>query len=135
MEIVLSRDEEDEYAKQLAKAEYMEQRLQGIPGVYAGVVPNNGKIYEHPLMAHVPTVRVDIDKDVLGLSTIQSIYDAMILGEPGVYIRHPRFEDLEFGPFTNRASVFLFTYYLRDGEEKIVADRMCEVLKNKPWMK
>jgi hypothetical protein len=54
-------------------------------------------------------------------------------GNPGIFIRFPRFEDREFGPFSNRASVFLFTYYLRDGEEKIVADRMHQVLTTHPW--
>ena len=135
LELILGRDEDAEYAKQLAKAEYMAQRLQGIPGVYVSVVPNDGKTYEHPLMARVPNVRVDIDKEALGLSTIRSVYDAMSGGEPGIFIRHPRFEDMEFGPFTSRASVFLFTYYLRDGEEKIVAERMREVLTTRPWAK
>jgi len=135
LELVLSRDEDAEYAKQLAKAEYMAQRLQGIPGIYVSVVPNDEKTYEHPLMARVPNVRIDVDKEALGLSTIRSVYDAMSGGDPGIFIRFPRFEDREFGPFTNRASVFLFTYYLRDGEEKIVAERMRKVLTTRPWAK
>jgi len=113
----------------------MAQRLQGIPGVYISVVPNDGRTYEHPLMARVPNVRIDIDKETLGLSTMRSVYDAMSGGEPGIFIRQPRFEDVEFGPFTSRASVFLFTYYLRDGEEKIVAERIREVLTTRPWAK
>jgi len=56
-------------------------------------------------------------------------------GEPGVYIRFPRFEDREYGPFTDKASVFLFTYFLREGEEKIAAERMREVLTTRPWKK
>jgi len=135
LELVLSRDEDAEYAKQLVKAEYMAQHLQGIPGTYVSVVPNDGKTYEHPLMARVPSVRIDVEKEALGLSTIRSVYDAMSRGEPGIFIRFPRFEDREFGPFTSRASVFLFTYYLRDGEEKIVAERMREVLTTRPWAK
>ena len=135
LELALSRDEDTEYEKQLAKAEYMAQRLQGIPGVYISVVPNDGRTYEHPLMARVPNVRIDIDKETLGLSTMRSIYDAMSGDEPGIFLRQPRFEDVEFGPFTSRASVFLFTYYLRDGEEKIVAERIREVLTTRPWAK
>jgi hypothetical protein len=54
-------------------------------------------------------------------------------GEPGIFIRFPRFEDREFGPFTSKASVFLFTYFLRDGEEKTVAERMRDVLTIRPW--
>ncbi len=134
LELVLSRDEETEYRKLLAKAEYMASHLQGIPGVYPSVVPNDGRIYEHPHMARVPNVRIDIDKEALGLTTIRSIYEAMEKGEPGIYIRFPRFEDREYGPFTNRASVFLFTYFLRDGEEKVVAERMRQVLTTRPWL-
>ena len=135
LELVLSKDEHDEYAEQLAKAEYMEQALRGIPGIEVSVVHNDGRSYEHPLMAHVPVVRLDLDKEILGLSTVESVYDAMASGEPGIYIRHPRFEDPEYGPFTCKASVFLFTYYLRNGEEKIVTDRMKEVLTTRPWAK
>lgn len=135
LELILSRDEDAEYAKQLAKAEYMAEHLQGIPGVYVSIIPNDGKTYEHPLMARVPNVRIDIDKEALGLSTIRSVYDAMSRSEPGIFIRFPRFEDREFGPFTSRASVLLFTYYLRDGEEKIVAERTREVLTTRPWVK
>jgi L-seryl-tRNA(Ser) seleniumtransferase len=133
LELVLSRDEEVEYRKQLAKAEYMARHLEGIPGVNVSVIPNDGKTYEHPMMAHVPTVRIDIDKAALGLSTVRNVYHAMEKGEPGIFIRFPRFEDREFGPFTSKASVFLFTYFLRDGEEKTVAERMRDVLTIRPW--
>jgi L-seryl-tRNA(Ser) seleniumtransferase len=133
LELALSRDEDAEYQRQLDKAKYMASQLEGIPGVYVSVVPNDGKTYEHPLMAHVPTVRIDIEKEALGLKTVRSVYEAMEKGEPGIFIRFPRFEDPEFGPFTSKASVFLFTYFLREGEEKIVAHRMREVLTTQPW--
>lgn len=135
LELILSRDEQAEYQKQLAKAEYMAKRLEDIPGVYVSVVPNDGKTYEHPMMARTPTVRIDIDKEALGLTTVRSVYEWMQKGDPGIFIRFPRFEDREFGPFTNRASVFLFTYFLRSGEEKIVAERMRDVLTRHPWRK
>jgi L-seryl-tRNA(Ser) seleniumtransferase len=133
LEIALGRGEQKEYEKQLSKAKYMVKQLEDIPGISVSVVPNDGKTYEHPLMARVPNVKIDIDKAALGLDTVGKIYDAMRNGEPGIFIRSPRFEDPEFGPFTNRASVFLFTYYLRDGEEEIVAKRMREVLTKCPW--
>jgi L-seryl-tRNA(Ser) seleniumtransferase len=133
LELVLNRNEQQEYNGQMAKAEYLATYLQGITGVDVSIVPNNTKQYEHPLMPHTPVVRIDIDKEALGLSSIESVYKAMREGDPGIFIRFPRFEDREFGPFTNRASVFLFTYYLREGEEKIVADRMHHVLTNRPW--
>ena len=133
LELSLSRDEDKEYEKQLVKAEYMANQLEGIPGVSVSIVPNDGKTYEHPLMARVPNVRIDIDKKALGLDSIKKVYEAMQKGEPGVFIRFPRFEDREFGPFTNQASVFLFTYYLRDGEEKLIAKKMREVLSKQPW--
>ena len=133
LEEVLSRDEDEEYEKQMAKAEYMAEQLDGITGVNVSVIPNDGTTYEHPLMPRTPVVRLDIDKEALSMKTIQSIYASMRDGEPGIYLRFPRFEDREFGPFTSRASVLLFTYYLRDGEERIVAERMKSVLTNRPW--
>jgi L-seryl-tRNA(Ser) seleniumtransferase len=135
LELILNRDEHLEYDKQMAKAEYLAAHLQGLKGVDVNITPNNAKQYEHPLMPHTPVVRIDIDKEMLELSSIESIYQAMREGNPGIFIRFPRFEDREFGPFSNRASVFLFTYYLRDGEEKIVADRMHQVLTTRPWSK
>jgi L-seryl-tRNA(Ser) seleniumtransferase len=135
LEEVLSRDEDEEYEKQMAKAEYMAEQLDNLTGVYVSIVPNDGKTYEHPLMPHTPVVRIDIDKEVLGMKTIQSLYAALREGEPGIYLRFPRFEDREFGPFTSRDSVLLFTYYLRDGEERIVAERMKSVLTKRPWKK
>jgi L-seryl-tRNA(Ser) seleniumtransferase len=135
LELVTRRDEQQEYDRQLAKAEYMAKELQGIPGVSVSIVPNDGETYEHPLMARVPNVRIDLDKKALELDTANSVYTAMQDGEPGVFIRFPRFEDREFGPFTSRASVFLFTFFLRDGEEELVAHRMRDVLMKKPWSK
>jgi uncharacterized pyridoxal phosphate-dependent enzyme len=135
LEILLSCDEEEEYGKQMAKAAYMAEQLTGLAGVNIHVIPNDGKTYEHPLMARTPVVRLDLDKEALGLKTMQSLYAAMREGEPGIYLRFPRFEDREFGPFTSRASVFIFTYYLRDGEERLVAERMKNVLTDRPWKK
>ena len=132
LELTLSRDEEKEYKKQLVKTEYMAKQLEGIPGVTVSVVGNDGEIYEHPLMARVPSVRIDIDKVALGLESINKVYEAMESGEPGIFIRSPFVEDREFGPFTHRASIFLFPYYLRDGEEEIVAEKMRKVLTKKP---
>jgi L-seryl-tRNA(Ser) seleniumtransferase len=133
LELVMRRDEQQEFDRQLAKAEYMTKELEGIPGVSVSVVPNDGDTYEHPLMAHVPNVRIDLDKKALKLDTVNRVYTAMQDGEPGIFIRFPRFEDREFGPFTSRASVFLFTFFLRDGEEELVARKMREVLTKKPW--
>lgn len=133
VELVMQRDEQKEYDRQLAKAEYMAKQLENIPGVSASVVPNDGEVYEHPLMARVPNVRIDIDRKALGLDSISTVYEAMQNGEPRVFIRFPRFEDREFGPFSNRASVFLFTFFLREGEEELVAGKMRDILVKKPW--
>jgi len=51
LELALSRDEQKEYEKQLLRAESMAKQLERIPGVSVNIVPNNGKTYEHPLMA------------------------------------------------------------------------------------
>jgi L-seryl-tRNA(Ser) seleniumtransferase len=133
LELALSRDEQKEYEKQYQKAEYMAQQLEDIPGIFVSLIPNDGKTYEHPLMARVPNVRIDIDKEAFGLDSVDKVYEAMRSGEPGIFIRFPRFEDREFGPFSNRASIFLFTYFLRDGEEEAVAKKMREVLTCQPW--
>lgn len=135
LELVMRRDEQKEYDRQLAKAHYMAKELEGIPGASVSIVPNDGDTYEHPLMARVPNVRIDLDKKALELDTVNRVYKAMQDGEPGVFIRFPRFEDREFGPFTSRASVFLFTFFLRDGEAELVARKLRDVLTKKPWRK
>jgi len=134
LELSLRRDEDAEYARQMATAEYLATQLDGVAGVDVCVVPNDGQAYEHPLMARTPVVRVDVDKEALGLLTMQSLYAALRDGDPGIYLRFPRVEDREFGPFSRRASVFLFTYYLRDGEAQVVAERLKRVLTDRPWV-
>jgi len=135
LELVMRRDEQQEYNAQLAKGEYMVKQLAGIPGVSVSIVANDGDVYEHPLMARVPNVRIDLDKKMLGLDTVSHVYKAMQDGEPGVFIRSPRFEDREFGPFTSCASVFLFTFFLREGEAELVVAKMRDVLRKQPWRK
>jgi len=132
---MLSRDENEEHRKQLAKCEYIAKQLTNIPGVEATVVPNDGRSYEHPEMAHVPTVRVDMDKDILGITTGRTINQEMMKGDPPISLSWVRFGRYEYGPYQNKAQTYIFSYYLRDGEEKIVAERMKQLLTTCPWKK
>jgi len=74
-------------------------------------------------MPHVPRVLVQWDDAKLGLSAKQ-VDEAMAQEDPPVFLRHFIYSDY----YTNRAWRLIETFYLRPGEEKIVAERMKRLL-------
>jgi len=114
------------YEKQMRTARYFVEELSGIPSVDVIIIPNDETFHEHPVMPHVPRVRVQWDEKALGLSA-SDVDRYMAEEDPPVFLRKGIYYDY----YTNKAWRLIDTFYLRDGEEKIVADRMRRILTKK----
>ena len=114
------------YQKQMKTAEYIVKELSGIKGVDVVIIPNDETFHEHPTMPHVPRVRVEWDEKALGLSP-SDVDRLMAEDDPPVFLRR----GIYFNYYTNKAWRLIDTFYLRDGEEKIVAERMRKILTKK----
>jgi L-seryl-tRNA(Ser) seleniumtransferase len=118
--------EAEEYQRQMMKAEYLELQLRDIKHVEVSIVPNDGVRFEHPMQPRVPRVQLEIDTKALGVS-LDAIYQAMAAGDPPIKLR-TEFAYYDHSAFTSHGICLIDTYFLRDGEEKIVADRLRTVL-------
>lgn len=114
------------YEKNMKTAEYIVKELSDIPGVDVVIIPNDETFHEHPVMPHVPRVRVEWDEKDLGLSPTD-VDRYMAEEDPPVFLRG----HIYFGYYTNKAWRLIDTYYLREGEEKIVAERLRNILTRK----
>jgi L-seryl-tRNA(Ser) seleniumtransferase len=114
------------YEGQMKTAEYIVTELSGIKGVDVVVMPNDERFHEHPISPHVPRVLVQWEEDELGL-TEEDVDEAMASEDPPIFLRRSKY----YNYFTNKSWRQIETYYLRDGEEKIVAERMRRILTNR----
>ena len=111
------------YQKQMQMAKYMAGQLNDITGFEVDIIPNDETLHEHPISPHVPRVRIQWNAANQKLAPEQ-VDKAMAEEDPPVVIR----AGIYFDPLTNKASRLIDTYYLREGEEKIVAERLRRIL-------
>lgn len=114
------------YKKQMKTAEYLEKELGEIKGVNVVIIPNDETFHEHPTMPHVPRVKIEWDEKALGLSSSE-VDKLMAAEDPPVFLRR----GIYFDYYTNKAWRLIDTFYLREGEEKVVAERMKRILLRK----
>jgi L-seryl-tRNA(Ser) seleniumtransferase len=126
VELFMAQDEQVEYAKLMAKAEWMAEQLTNVPDVKVTIIPNDNQCYEHPVSANVPKVLVEWDAATLGI-TAPDLTRVLLDGDPPISIRTPRI----VGVHTSKAQRVLDTYFLQDGEETIVVNRVREALTRK----
>ncbi|MBW2306396.1 MAG: aminotransferase class V-fold PLP-dependent enzyme [Deltaproteobacteria bacterium] len=114
------------YEKQMKTAEFLVKELSGIPDVDVDIIPNDETFHEHTFVPHVPRVRVEWDAGKLGL-TAREVDEAMAREDPPIYLRNIHYSNY----YTNKEWRLIDTFFLRDGEEKIVAERMKRVITRK----
>lgn len=114
------------YSKQMKTAKYFLDELSGIKGLEVTIIPNDETFHEHPVMPYVPRVRFQWDMKEIGL-TADAVDKYMAKDDPPVFLRRGIYHDY----YTNKAWRLIDTFYLRQGEEKIVADRIKQLFKNK----
>lgn len=111
------------YGKQMKVAEYIKRELDGIPNVRVVIIPNDETFHEHPVMAHVPRVLVEWDAKRLGLSA-NEVDEAMAQDDPPIFLRKIIYSNY----YSNMAWRLIDTFFLRPGEERLVAERMRRIL-------
>ncbi len=114
------------YEKQMKMAQFFVKELSGIPNVEVVIIPNDETFHEHPVMPSVPRVRVEWDAAKLGLST-KEMDEAMAREDPPIFLRNIIYSNY----YTNTEWRLIDTFFLREGEEKIVAERMKRILTRK----
>lgn len=87
------------------------------------IIPNDDQRYEHPVSVHVPKVLVEWDAATLGI-TAAEFTRGLLGGDPPISVRTPRV----VGVHTSKAQRILDTFFLQDGEETIVVDRVRRAL-------
>jgi L-seryl-tRNA(Ser) seleniumtransferase len=78
------------YKDQLEIAKYIEDNLGSIKKLDVKIIPNDGKLNEHPVMAKVPRVLLEWDKDELRC-TSNDIEEFMAAENPPIALRGPQF--------------------------------------------
>lgn len=114
------------YNDQMKMAKYMADELKTVPNLDVTIIPNDGKFNEHPVQAHVPRVLLEWDEPVLGLKTAD-IDSFMASEDPPVVLRNGYM--YSGGLSQPRQRTLIDTYFLRRGEEQIVAERMKRAFK------
>ena len=118
LELFISLDEDQVYASQMAKAEYIKNQLASIPKLDVTIIPNDGKHFEHPISARVPKVYMEWDTETFGFDA-NNLDQKMAAQSPPISLRPPRLT--QSNTINSRCIRLIDTYMLRDGEEAIVA--------------
>jgi uncharacterized pyridoxal phosphate-dependent enzyme len=107
------------YEKQTRIAEYFVKELAGINGLQVSIIPNDDTYHEHVSMPHVPRVKIEWDKSTMGISATD--LDAYMAKEdPPVALR----KIIYFDYYTNKCWRLIDTFYLRDEEVTLIAERL-----------
>lgn len=121
VEIFMSKNEDEEYAKLMKKAEWMMNELKDIPGLQVNILPNDEKYFEHPVHPHVPMTHLEWDDDEMGLTDIE--FSKLMMEDPHpISVRPPRVEYI----FSDKCQRNISTYCLKPGEEKTVVEKIRE---------
>jgi L-seryl-tRNA(Ser) seleniumtransferase len=111
LEVYLNSDQEKLTQEWWDRLHYVAKHVRSINGVYtADFVP--------PIANHVPTMRIEWDKQKVALTTAQAM-DYLKSGDPAVMVGG--------GPGGN--SISMTTFMLKPGEERLIASRMKEMFK------
>lgn len=114
------------YDDQLAMARRIAEELAPVQGLTVRVIPNDGTLNEHPVMAHVPRVLLEWERDA-GFPP-EELQTVMATEDPPVALRGALFWSGGFGEPRHRT--LIDTYFLRPGEDAIIAERLARAFRN-----
>lgn len=112
------------FAKQMAMAEFFVRELSGLPRLEVDVIPNDATLHEHPMVPHVPRVRLRWDGAKAGL-TAAGLDEAMAREDPPVFLRNSHYFDY----YTDKEWRLIDPFFLREDEAQIVADKLKRVFR------
>ena len=107
------------YDGQMEVAKYFLRELSNIKGLEVEIIPNDESYHEHPVMPHVPRVRLQWNKSELGL-TASELDTAMAEDDPPIFLRDNHY----FNYYTDKEWRLIDTYYLRPEELPIISERI-----------
>jgi seryl-tRNA(Sec) selenium transferase len=119
VEMWAKRDHEGEWARWSGWLDTIAQRVKGINGIQTSVVQPEG------LSNKTPSLRVLWDRKQLGASG-EAVARALLDGEPRIALFPARAEDPAM------TGISITPYMLVPGDEKIIADRLHQVLSSPP---
>ena len=115
LELFLKRDETKHYARLMATAQGVMRELSSLPHVCVSIIPHD----EHPMYSFVPRVKLELDTEALGMNAYD-IEKTLNAGTPPILTRMVKSDP--------ENTVLIETYHLREGEDRIVVDRLREIL-------
>jgi len=121
LEIFVEKDENVEYNKQIELLEYISIHISSIPCISVEIVPNNEVYHEFPIMARVPRLKIEWDKNSARIDA-KELDSRLAIGDPPIFLG-----STILNPFTNKEIRYINPYLLRRSEAEIVAERLKEV--------
>lgn len=117
LELFVQRDHQVEWEEWRSKSQTIVEALQGIPGVNVTMEKGNR---EGNFNREGPQAVITFDASWKGLS-IREIKESLLSGDPPIYMGHGLLgyadKEINIAPQT-----------LKDGEEKVIAERLCSLL-------
>jgi uncharacterized pyridoxal phosphate-dependent enzyme len=113
-----------QYEQQMQTARDLQKTLGDIAHVDVQIIPNDESFHEHPVVPHVPRVLIQWDPANLRL-TAAELDQAMAAEDPPIFLKERHYENY----YTNKAWRIIDTYFLREGEPQIVAQRLKRIMK------
>jgi L-seryl-tRNA(Ser) seleniumtransferase len=120
---IFIKEGDAQYEEQMQTARYLLGELKGVAHIEVRIIPNDETFHEHPVVPHVPRVLVQWDPEEVGL-TAEQVDQAMAAEDPPIFLKERHFENY----YTNKAWRIIDTYFLRKGEERIVAERLKRIM-------
>jgi L-seryl-tRNA(Ser) seleniumtransferase len=117
LERFLQRDETTHYERLMATAQGLLRELADLPHVTVSIIPHD----EHPMYSLVPRVKLELDTEALGMNAFD-VEQSLNAGTPPILTRMVK-RDPEH-------TVLIETYHLREGEDRLVVDRLREILSS-----
>jgi L-seryl-tRNA(Ser) seleniumtransferase len=116
---IFIREGDSLYKEQMETARYFLEQLGEIHGLSVKIIPNDETYHEHPIMPHVPRVLMEWDKNEVGF-TARELDKAVSVDDPPIFLRNRHY----YNYYTDREWRLIDTFYLREEEKVIVADRL-----------
>lgn len=113
------------YREQMKTAQNIAEELSQISNVEICIIPNDEKFHEHPIMPHVPRVKIEWDMDIIKL-TPSELDKALTIEDPPIFLRASNY----YSYHTNKPWRIVDTYFLRQGDVKIIIDRLKKIFNN-----
>lgn len=116
---IFIKEGDQKYEHQYRIAEYILAQLSGISGVIVTIIPNDDNNFEHNMMPKVPRVKLEWNKQELGVSA-EDLDHWMQKDNPPVFLRNIHY----YNYYNNLEWRLIDTYFLRSPEEEIIVERI-----------